>query len=161
MDFVKGLPRVNGKSIILTVVDRMSRYAHFIALGHPYTATFVTRAFFNSIVRLHGLSGSIVSNRDLVFTSKFWTELFTLSGVKLNLTSAFHPQVDGQSETTNKITVMYLRCLTDDQPRRWLQWLHWAEYCYNSAYQSSLRTSPFKVVYSHDPPLRTYLPGDT
>jgi hypothetical protein len=64
LDFVEGFPRVGGKSVILTVVDRFSKYAHFIALGHPYSATTVAKAFFDSIVRLHGILASIVSNRD-------------------------------------------------------------------------------------------------
>ena len=71
MDFVEGLPRINNKSVILTVVDRLSKYAHFIPLGHPYTANSVARAFFDEIVRLHGLPTSIVSDRDTVFTSNF------------------------------------------------------------------------------------------
>jgi len=93
-----------------------------------------------------------VSDRDPVFTSTFWSELFHLSGSKLLLSSAFHPQTDGQSEVTNKIIVMYLRCLAGDRPRSWLQWLPWAEYCYNTSYQSSLQTTPFRVVYGRDPP---------
>ena len=64
MDFIEGLLKVAGKSFILTVVDRFSKYAHFIALGHPYTATSVARAFFDAIVRLHGFPSSIVSDRD-------------------------------------------------------------------------------------------------
>jgi hypothetical protein len=64
MDFIEGLPKVGGKSVILTVVDRFSKYAHFIALGHPYTA----HAFFDNIVRLHGFPASIVSDRDPFFT---------------------------------------------------------------------------------------------
>jgi len=67
---------VGGKSVVLTVVDRFSKYAHFIALGHPYTATSVARAFFDQIVHLHGIPCSIVSDRDPVFTSSFWKELF-------------------------------------------------------------------------------------
>jgi len=76
LDFVEGFPKVGGKSVVLTVVDRFSKYAHFIALGHPYTATSVARAFFDQIVRLHGISCSIVSDRDPLFTSSFWKELF-------------------------------------------------------------------------------------
>jgi hypothetical protein len=91
MDFVEGLPRVNGKSVVLTVVDRFSKYAHFVPLGHPYTATSMANVFLEAIVCLHGLPESIVSDRDPVFTSKFWTELFSLSSVKLQLSSAFHP----------------------------------------------------------------------
>jgi hypothetical protein len=84
MDFIEGLLRVNGKSVILTVVDRFSKAAHFIPLAHPYTATTVAHAFFDSVVRLHGIPSSIVSDRDPVFTSRFWTELFSAAGVKLN-----------------------------------------------------------------------------
>jgi len=137
MDFIAALPRVNGKTVILTVVDRFSKFAHFIPLSHPYTAASVARVFFQEIVRLHGLPSSIVSDSDPVFTSAFWKELFSLSGVKLQFTSAFHPQADGQSEATNKIIAMYLRCLTGDHPRQWIRWLPWAEFCYNSSYQAS------------------------
>jgi hypothetical protein len=91
MDFVEGLPKVNGKSVILTVVDRFSKYGHFIALGHPYTAMSVARAFFADIVRLHGFPSSIVSDRDPVFTSHVWRDLFKLAGVKLRMSTAFHP----------------------------------------------------------------------
>jgi hypothetical protein len=71
MDFVEGFPRVNGKSVILMVVDRFSKAVHFITLGHPYTATIVACAFYDTIIRLHGIPSSIVSDRDSVFTSKF------------------------------------------------------------------------------------------
>jgi hypothetical protein len=161
MDFIEGLLRINDKSVILTMVDQLSRYVHFITLGHPYTATLVARAFFDSIARLHGVPGSIVSDRDSVFTSKFWTMLFTLADVRLNMMTTFHPQADGQTEATNKIIVMYLCCLTGDQPQHWLQWLPWAEFCYNSSFQASLCTSLFWVVYKRDPPsLCSYQPGD-
>ena len=91
MDFVEALPKVNGKTVIMTVVDRFSKAVHFIALSHPYTATSVARAFFAEIVRLHGIPSSVVSDRDPMFTSPFWQELFKLPGVKLRFTSAFHP----------------------------------------------------------------------
>jgi transposase InsO family protein len=152
MDFIEGFPKINGKTDILTVMDRFSKATHFITLGHPYTATTVARAFFTEIVRLHGIPSSIVSDRNPTFTSNFWQELFKLSGVRLQMLSVFHPQSDGQTEVVNKIITMYLRCLTCDRPWQWLQWLPWAEFCYNLAYQSSLRTSPFRVVFGRDPP---------
>jgi len=136
MDFVEALPKVNGKSVILTVVDRFSKFAHFVPLSHPYTAASVAKVFFQEIVRLRGLPSSIVSDRDPVFTSAFWKELFSLAGVKLQFTSAFHPQSDGQSEATNKIIAMYLRCLTGVCPRQWVRWLPWVEFGYNSSYQA-------------------------
>ena len=91
MDFVEGLPKVNGKSIILMVVDRFSKYAHFIALSHPYTASSVARVFFIDIVRLHGFPASIVSDRDPVFTGYVWRDLFKMAGVQLRMGTAFHP----------------------------------------------------------------------
>ena len=123
MDFIDGLPKVHGKSVILTVVDRFSKYAHFIALSHPYTAASVVRAFFEGIVLLHGFPNSIVNDHDPVFTSNLWRDLFNLAGMKLRLSTAFHPQTDGQSEIVNKVIAMYLRCATGDRPRLWVDWL--------------------------------------
>jgi len=152
MDFIEGLPKVGGKSVILTVVDRFSKYAHFIALGHPYTAASVARAFFDGVVRLHGFPASIVSDRDPVFTGHVWRDLFRLAGVKLRFSTAFHPQTDGQSEVVNKVIAMYLRCVTGDRPRAWVDWLAWAEYCYNTSYHTALHATPFEMVYGRPPP---------
>jgi hypothetical protein len=152
MDFIEGCPKVRGKYVILTVVDRFSKFAHFIQLSHPYSASSVAKAFFDNIVHLHGLPCSIVSDQDPVFTSGFWKELFHLTGVKLLLSSAFHPQTDGQLDVMNWMIAMYLRCLAGDRPRSWLQWLPWAKFCYNSSYHMALKTTPFKVVYDRDPP---------
>jgi hypothetical protein len=162
LDFVEALPRVRGKSVILTVVDRFSKYCHFIPLAHPYSAESVAQAFFNDVVRLHGVPQSMVSDRDTVFTSTFWQELMRLMGTKLQMTTAFHPQSDGQSESANCVILMYLRCLTGDRSRDWLRWLPWAEFLFNTAYQTSLRDTPFRVVYGRDPPsIQSYEPGDT
>ena len=125
---------MNGKSFILTMVDRFSKYCHFILLAHPYSAESVAQVFFIEIVRLHGVPQSIVSDRDPVFTSIFWRELMRLTCTKLNMTLAFHLQSDGQTEAANKVIVMYLRCLTGDRPWQWLCWLPWAEHVYNTAF---------------------------
>jgi hypothetical protein len=152
MDFIEALPKVHGKSVILIVVDRFSKFSHFISLRHPYTATSVARAFFNDIVRLHGLPESIVSDRDLVFTGHVRRDIFKFSRVQLKLSTAFHPQTDGQSEAVNMTINMYLRCMTGDRPSVWLEWLPWAEFCYNSSYHSALKATPFQVIYGRSPP---------
>jgi hypothetical protein len=85
-----------------------------------------------------------------------------LSGTKLLMSSAFHPQTDGQTEAANRVIIMYLMCFTGDRPRQWLCWLPWAKYTYNTAYQSSLQETPFRVVYGREPPtIRSYELGDT
>jgi hypothetical protein len=144
------------------VVDWFSKYCHFIPLAHPYSVESVAQTFFADIVRLHDILQSIVSDRDIVFTSTFWRELMCLTGTKLQMTTTFHPQLDGQSESANQIIIMYLHCLTGDRPRDWLRWLPWAEYIFNTAFQSSLRETPFRVMYSRNPPsIRSYEQGET
>jgi len=160
MDFIEGLPLSQGKSVLLVVVDRFLKYAHLLPLAHPYTAVSVARLFFDNIFKLHGLPETIVSDRDVTFTSLFWTELFRLSGTKLAFSTTYHPQSDGQTEVVNRTIKMYLCCFTSDRPRRWFQWLPWVEYCYNTSYHSSLKATPFTVVYGRSPPtMLSYYPG--
>jgi protoheme ferro-lyase len=120
MDFIEALPRVSGKSVTLTIVDRFTKYYHFIPMAHPYSAESVAQAFFSDIVRLHGIPQSIVSDRDPVFTSIFCKELMRLASIKLHITTAFQPQSDGQTEAANKVVIMYLCYLTGNHPRQWL-----------------------------------------
>jgi hypothetical protein len=91
MDFVERFPKIGGKLVILTVVDRLSKYVHLIALGHPYTTTTIAAAFFEQIVRLHIVPTSIFSDRDPVFTSTMWKELFRLCSTSLRTSLAFRP----------------------------------------------------------------------
>jgi len=102
LDFVEGLPRSGNSDTILVVVDKYSKFAHFIPLRHPFTALSVAKAFLDHVYKLHGLPSSLVSDRDRVFTSNLWKELFALAGVQLRMSSAYHPQTDGQTECVNQ-----------------------------------------------------------
>lgn len=95
MDFVKDLPLSNGYYVVFTVIDRLTKFAHFFPLSHPNTTSKVAHVFFSAVFKLHELPKSIVSNRDPIFTSSFWKQLFHFQGTSLDFSSAYHPQFDG------------------------------------------------------------------
>lgn len=134
LDFIDGLPLSASKNVILVVVDRFTKFAHFIPLKHPYTAQQVALLFLERIVALYGLPKTIVSDRDAVFTSQFWKQLFTKMKVPLNMSTAYHPQTDGQPKRVNQCLEMYLRCATAASPSQWCSWLPLAQYWYNTTY---------------------------
>ena len=111
LDFVEGLPRSGQYNSILVVVDKYSKFAHFVPLRHPFTALSVAKAYLDNVYKLHGLPMSLISDRDRVFTSKLWQELFSLAGVSLRMSSSYHPQTDGQTERVNQCMETFLRCL--------------------------------------------------
>lgn len=162
MDFITDLPQIQGKTVIMVTVDRLSKYAHFGALTPNFNAPMVSELFTNMVVKLHGIPESIISDRDRIFTSKFWRELHAKSGTKLQYSTAYHPETDGQSEVVNRGLEMYLRCFCHEDPKTWLKLLPWAELWYNTSYHSSIQTTPFNVLYGRDPPgITHYNPGDS
>ena len=135
------------------VVDRYSKYAHFGPLSTSHTAGQVADLFVSMVVRLHGIPHSIISDRDpLIFTSQFWKKVFELMGTKLRMSSAYHPQMDGQSEVLNRCLEQYLRAFAADKPSSWHTFLCWAEYHYNTSHHSAIDTSPFQAVYGRSLP---------
>ena len=95
MDFIEGLPKYEGKDYIMVIVDRLTKYGHFIGLVHPYIAQEVARVFLDQVIKLHGAPKAIVSDRNKIFTSLLWKELMGLLGVKLHMSIAYHPESDG------------------------------------------------------------------
>jgi hypothetical protein len=162
MDFIVGLPSFQSHTVIFVVVDRLSKAAHFGMLTTHFTAAKVADLFALMVCKLHGMPRSIVSDRDPIFLSHFWQELFRLSGTKLRMSTAYHPQSDGQTEIVNKTLQQYLRCFAHNKPKQWGSFLHWAEWHYNTAVHTATGLSPYQVVYGRPPPtLQNYIPGST
>ena len=98
MDFISGLPKVQGRDCLYVVVDRLTKFAHFFLISSDYSAAQVAELFFREVFRLHGLPKTIISDRDSRFTGDFWQELFRLVGTELATSTSYHPQSDGQTE---------------------------------------------------------------
>ena len=162
MDFITGLPLSRGFEVILVVVDRLSKSAHFGALPSQFTAVKTTSLFTDMVVKLHGFPSSIISDCDPIFMNNFWQKLFELSRTQLRHSATYHSQTDGQSEVVNRGFEQYLRAFTQDKPQTWFSFLGWAEFCYNTSYHSSLRMTPFQALYGRlSPTIPSYSKGFT
>jgi hypothetical protein len=154
MDFITQLPMTkSGKDAILVVVDRLTKYAHFIATTTDVGAKGVAELFRDRVFALHGLPREIISDRDPRFTGNFNEALFKLLGTRQAFSSAFHPETDGQTERLNRVLEDYLRHYISPTMDDWDSLLATAEFSYNNAYHASIATTPFRLVYGHDPRL--------
>lgn len=149
MDFIEGLPLSNSFNCILVVIDLLTKYGHFIPLRHPFTAVGVAKAFFQTVYHLQGLPSSIISDRDRIFTSHFWSELFKIADVSLCRRTAYHLQLDGQTERLNQCLETYLRCYVHACLNKWSQWLTSVEFWYNTCTHSAIGRSPFEALYGY------------
>ncbi|KAA0040271.1 pol protein [Cucumis melo var. makuwa] len=148
MDFITGLPRtLRGFTVIWVVVDRLTKPAHFIPGKSTYTASKWAQLYMSEIVILHGVPVSIVSDRDARFTSKFWKGLQTAMGTRLDFSTAFHPQTDGQTERLNEVLEDMLRACALEFPGSWDSHLHLMEFAYNNSYQATIGMAPFEALY--------------
>jgi hypothetical protein len=153
MDFITALPESDGFTQIWVIVDRLTKMAHFIPLKTEEEAPVKELAvtFAKEIWRLHGLPSDIVSDRDTRFTSHFWQELTSHLGIQLSMSTAFHPQADGQTERINAVLEQYLRHFCGFQQDDWAELLPLAEHAYNTAVSETTKMSPFFANYGYQP----------
>ncbi|TYK26797.1 pol protein [Cucumis melo var. makuwa] len=126
---------------------KLTKSAHFILGKSTYTASKWAQLYLTEIVRLHGVPVSIVSDRDACFTSKFWKGLQTAMGSRLDFSTAFHPQIDGQTEHLNQVLEDMLRACVLEFPGSWDFHLHLMEFAYNNTFQATIGMAPFEALY--------------
>ncbi|GJP47860.1 hypothetical protein CLOM_g7038 [Closterium sp. NIES-68] len=139
MDFVTGLPAKDGcNDAIFVIVDKLTKMAHFAACKKSISAEETARIFILTVVRLHGIPSAIISDRDTKFTSNFCHNLWEQFGTRLQFSSAYHPETDGQTERANKMIEQLIRDTCDDVAD-WEQQLPVIEFAYNNAPSSTIR----------------------
>ena len=146
MDFVMQLPLTKqGHDTIIVFINHLTKRAHFQAMHTSATASEVAKIFFATIFKNHGLPHVIISDRDSKFTSHFWQTLFKQLGTKTAISTAFHPQTDGQTERLNRTLEEMLKAYVTYKQDQWDEYLPAAEFAYNNSKQASTGFTPFEL----------------
>jgi len=151
MEFITDLPKSEGYDTILVVIIRLTKMSHFIPCSKDLDTRQFTNLFMKEMVRLHGLPHDIITDRGTLFTSDLWKETTGNLGIERRLSTAFHPQTDGQTERTNAILEQYLGAYINYQQDDWCDYLPLAEFAYNTRYQETIKNTPFFANYSINP----------
>ena len=148
MDFVTHFPRtLQGHDAVWVIVDRLTKSAHFLAMRMTFTLERLCQLYIREIVWLHGVPVSIVSDRDPRFTAHFWRSFQKAMGTRLTMSTAFHPQTDGQSERTIQVLENMLRACVLDHKGSWEEHLPLVEFAYNNSYQARIQMAPYEALY--------------
>jgi hypothetical protein len=158
MDFITQLPDSKGFTAILVVVDRLTKMAHFIPTTNEIDANSTVSLLMSRVVSAHGLPDDIVSDRDKTLTAHFTQAFMASLGITQNLSTAFHPQTDGQTERTNATLEQYLRCFSNYQQDDWSDLLPMAEFCYNNTVHASTNQTPFFALHGYHPRFNVKVP---
>jgi len=152
MDFITDLPLSDGCDQLWVVVDRFTKMAHFIPLQQTAkTASDLVKIFAREVWRFHGSPSDIVSDRDSRFTADVWQEHLRLLGIKPRMSTAFHPQTDGQTERLNQTIEAYLRSFVNHDQDNWVDLLPMAEFAYNNSVTTPTGVSPFFANFGFNP----------
>jgi len=150
VDFITKLPVVVGKNAILVVCDRLSKMTHFVATTEETSAEGLVRLFRDNVWKLHRLPESVVSDRGPQFVAELTKELNRMLGIKMKLSTAFHPQTDGQTERMNQELEQYLRFFVEHRQKDWPEWLVAAEFVVNNKVHTATKVLPFMANYGKE-----------
>ena len=135
-----------GYDTIWVIVDHLTKSAHFLPIKETDEMNTLAQIYIKEIVSRHGVPFAIISDRDSRFTSHFWGSLQKALGTKLDMSTAYHPQTDGQSESTIQTLEDMLRACVIDFGKRWDKHLPLVEFSYNNSYHASIKAAPFKAL---------------
>ncbi|GJV77337.1 putative reverse transcriptase domain-containing protein [Tanacetum coccineum] len=148
MDFITKLPRSSqGFDTIWVIVDRLTKSAHFLPIRENDPLDKLARLYLNRIVARHGIPASIICDRDGRFTSNFWRSFQKALGTDISMSTAYHPETDGQSERTIQTLKDMLRACVIDFGKGWVKHLPLAEFSYNNSYHASIKAAPYEALY--------------
>ncbi|GJX39976.1 putative reverse transcriptase domain-containing protein [Tanacetum coccineum] len=148
MDFVTKLPRTqSGNDTIWVIVDRLTKSAHFLPMRETDPMDKLARLYLKEVVTRHGIPVSIICDRDPRFTSNFWRSFQKAMGTRLDMSTAYHPETDGQSERTIQTLEDMLRACVIDFGNGWEGHLPLIEFSYNNSYHASIKAAPFEALY--------------
>ncbi|KAJ9544262.1 hypothetical protein OSB04_023969 [Centaurea solstitialis] len=148
MDFVTKLPKTKkGHDTIWVIVDRLTKSAHFLPIKETYSIDKLARLYVDEVVMRHGVPISIISDRDSRFTSRFWQSLQAALGTRVDLSTAYHPQTDGQTERTIQTLEDMLRACVIEFGGSWDDHLPLVEFSYNNSYHASIQCAPYEALY--------------
>ncbi|GJV41477.1 putative reverse transcriptase domain-containing protein [Tanacetum coccineum] len=148
MDFVMKLPKTSqGHDIIWVIVDRLTKSAIFTPIRETDPMDKLGRIYLKEVVTRHGIPVLIICDRDPRFASNFWRSLQNALGTNLDMSTAYHPQIDGQSERTIQTLEDMLRAYAIDFGKGWVNHLPLVEFSYNNSYHASIKAAPFEALY--------------
>jgi len=150
VDFITKLPVVAEKDVVLVVCDRLSKMTHFVATTEGTSVEGLARLFWDNVWKLHELPESVVSDRGPQFAAELTKELNRMLGIKTKLSTAFHPQTDGQTERMNQELEQYLRFFIEHRQKDWLEWMAAAEFAINNKVHMATKVSPFMANYGRE-----------
>jgi len=151
IDLITQLPESNGYNAICVIVDRLTKRAHFISINNQFSSKDMAQLLYDKVYPLHGLPLQIISDRGVQYSAKLFQEWCKILGIESTMSTAYHPQTDGQTEHINQALEQYLRCYVNYNLSNWLDLLPSAEFAYNNQAHKGIKESPFYLEYSRHP----------